>query len=154
MGNEMQDEAGAKDRALREAERSAAVDTGAQGTQVSYSSSEFTGQPGAGTDGSHQTQQDVMNQFFISYDGRRYQYNGYHYDELADAVGYAQLMRSQPLRDNPPGPFLPDAMLPLPSDADSQIMASLGIRFERGRYRFEDFRYDHLADAVRYASSR
>jgi len=98
--------------------------------------------------------QEVMNEFHISYDGRRYQYNGYYYDELADAVGYARLMHSQPPSDNPPGPFGPGAMIPLPSADDGTVMASLGIRFERGTYQFEGFRYDHLADAVSYARSR
>jgi hypothetical protein len=95
----------------------------------------------------------VMDEFHISYDGRSYQYNGYRYDGLADAIGYAKLMRSQRACDNPAGPFVPHAMATAPSDADRAVMLTHGIEFEAGWYRFGGYRYDRLADAVGYAQS-
>jgi hypothetical protein len=35
--------------------------------------------------------------------------------------------------------------------ADQELMASLGIEFDTGAYRFAGVRYDSLADAVRHA---
>ena len=95
----------------------------------------------------------VMREFDISYDGRSYQYNGYCYDALADAVGYAKLMRSQPVHENPAGPFVPPSVDTIPSDTDREVMTALGISFLAGRYHFKTFRYDRLVDAVTYAQS-
>lgn len=88
----------------------------------------------------------------IYFEGGRYQYNGYHYDRLSDAVAYAQLMQSRALKDNEPGPFLCSRPVRAPTGEDRRLMASLAIRFEAGRYRFESFRYDRLADAADYAT--
>ena len=95
----------------------------------------------------------VMQEFNITYDGRSYQYNGYCYDALADAVGYARLMRSQPLNENPAGPFVPQSAVTIPSNIDRKLMTALGISFQAGRYHFQTFRYDRLVDAVNYAQS-
>jgi len=103
----------------------------------------------------HPTQDEAaMQEFSISHDGRRYFYNGHRYDKFADALGYAKLMRSQPSHEDLAGPFLPGEMMVEPSQADRELMASLGIDFKVGVYEFEGFRYDHLADAVGYARSR
>jgi hypothetical protein len=92
----------------------------------------------------------LMANLFIRYDGRRYQYNGYHYDELADAVNYAKLtgscLRQMDFSD-------PEFVVTVnsPSDADRQLMAALGIEFENGVYRFQGYRYERFADAANYA---
>ena len=38
-----------------------------------------------------------------------------------------------------------------PAHADQDLMASLGIEFDTGAYRFAGVRFDSLADAVRHA---
>jgi hypothetical protein len=38
---------------------------------------------------------DLMNQFNISFDGRQYEFNGYRYDRLSDAVSYARLVTTR-----------------------------------------------------------
>jgi hypothetical protein len=92
-----------------------------------------------------------MAQFRIRYDGRRYHRNGYRYDKLEDAVAYASLMGSRPGRDDTVGAFVHARAFAPPTDAQRGLMASLGIRFEEGAYRYETFRYDELSDAVNYA---
>jgi hypothetical protein len=39
-----------------------------------------------------------------------------------------------------------------PSEDDQAIMAALSISFDAGVYRYREYRYDRLADAVNYAS--
>ena len=94
----------------------------------------------------------LMAEYSIGYDGLRYAYNGYRYDRLADAVGYAKLMRSRPSMDDRGGPSTRRDEIDAPTDADRELMASLAIRFEAGGYRFEGFRYSRFADAVNYAT--
>jgi hypothetical protein len=94
----------------------------------------------------------MMAEYSIGHDGLRYAYNGYRYDRLADAVGYAKLMRSRPSMNDSGGPSTRREGIDVPTDADRELMTSLAIRFEAGAYRFEGFRYDRLADAVNYAT--
>ena len=94
----------------------------------------------------------LMAEYSIGRDGLRYAYNGYRYDRLADAVGYAKLMRSRPSMHDRGGPSVRREGIDVPTDVDRELMASLAIRFEAGAYRFEGFRYDRLADAVNYAT--
>jgi hypothetical protein len=93
-----------------------------------------------------------MAECCITQDGLRYRYNGYRYDRLADALAYARLMRSRPTQQDVGGPFthagVPSAP---PTDDECDLMAALGIRFLEGTYRFADFRYERLVDAVTYA---
>ena len=42
------------------------------------------------------TELTQMAEFGIGYDGRQYEYNGYRYGRLADAIAYTSLMRSRP----------------------------------------------------------
>jgi hypothetical protein len=60
-------------------------------------------------------------------------------------------MSTRPGQEDTVGTFTQGEMLAWLTDAEQAIMASLGIRFNHGAYRFEDFRYDQLADAVNYA---
>jgi len=92
-----------------------------------------------------------MAELRIGYDGLQYQYNGYRYDRLADAVAYATLMRSRPTQQDAGGTFTQRKTHAAPTDAERALMATLAIGFEDGAYRFEGFRYDGLSDALSYA---
>ena len=93
-----------------------------------------------------------MAEFGIGYDGRQYEYNGYLYGRLPDAVAYARLMRSRPTQEKSGGgTFIKRKAFAGPTDADRTLMASLAIDFDDGAYRFEGFRYGILSDAVNYA---
>jgi hypothetical protein len=92
-----------------------------------------------------------MAEFGIDYDGRDYEYKGYRYRRLTDALAYARLMRSRPTQESAGGSFSQRKRFAPPTDADRTLMASLDIGFEDSAYRFEGFRYDSLADAVNYA---
>jgi hypothetical protein len=94
-----------------------------------------------------------MLDYAIGFDGLRYDFHGYRYDRLADALAYARLMRSRPTSDNPPGSYVRGPNVVGPSEADRQSMAALGIGYEAGTYRYATFRYDRLADAVSYAET-
>lgn len=98
----------------------------------------------------------LMMEFSIQYDGRRYVWNGYGYDRLADAVAYAGLMRPQWAHEGsaaslPRGHAAIDLPSHSPSAVDRQLMAELSVSFEAGAYVFRGFRYDRLADAASYA---
>ncbi|HEU5296682.1 MAG TPA: hypothetical protein VFU71_18010 [Burkholderiaceae bacterium] len=92
-----------------------------------------------------------MAEFSVGHDGLRYHYNGYRYDKWQDAVAYARLMRERPSQANARGSFVPSKKVAPTTEAEQAQMVSLGIRFDDGAYRFRDFRYDGLADAVNYA---
>jgi hypothetical protein len=92
-----------------------------------------------------------MVDFGIGYNGLNYAYDGYRYDRLADAVAYAQLMRSRPLQEDAGGRFSSVSALASPTDAQRSLMDSLAIDFHDGAYRFKGYRYDGLMDAVNYA---
>ncbi|NRF70200.1 hypothetical protein HLB44_24640 [Aquincola sp. S2] len=92
-----------------------------------------------------------MAEFRIDHDGIRYRYHGYQYDRFADAVAYARLMRSRPAQLDGGGPHLTARTFLPPTDAQRSLLAALDIRYDAGTYRFEEFRYDRMADAVSYA---
>lgn len=94
----------------------------------------------------------LMGELHISFDGRSYQFDGYRYDQLEDAAGYARLIRARHGDAGLPA-MVALTRIALPSIADRELMATLDIRFEAGRYRFEGFSYDRLGDAVAYAQS-
>jgi hypothetical protein len=77
-------------------------------------------------------------------DGLWYRYNGYSYDQFADAMRYARLTRSRPSQQETVGPFAHGQTVEPPSEAGRKLMALMSIRFEAGAYRFETFRYDRL----------
>ncbi len=100
----------------------------------------------------------VTSELSIGFNGRHYHYHGYRYDLLSDAVNYATLQRSRARNGdaalvefaagerNP----IPEAAMP-PNASDLRLMSSLAITFRNGIYLFGPYRYDNLADAVRYA---
>jgi hypothetical protein len=86
--------------------------------------------------------------------GWRYEYRGYRYDWLADAVAYARLDRDrQGQRRGPTDDVerLEDEAPSLPGEEDRLLMAQWAIEFEAGHYRLQGYRYDRLSDAVAYA---
>ena len=99
----------------------------------------------------HPERERQMTEFSVGHDGLRYHYNGYRYDKWRDAVASASLMRDQPWQTDAAGSFVPGKKLAPTTDAEHALMASLGIRFDDGAYRFGDFRCDGLPDAVNYA---
>ncbi|HET8747572.1 MAG TPA: hypothetical protein VFM98_18380 [Ramlibacter sp.] len=88
----------------------------------------------------------------IDRDGLDYVYKAYRYEKLADAIAYAQLVRSRGLEAAEvfPSPRRSKPFVP-PSATDQVLMASLGVRFDGRQFRFGGFRYDRLPDAVNYA---
>jgi hypothetical protein len=84
--------------------------------------------------------------------GWRYEYRGYRYDRLADAAAYARVDRERQhdqaaLEASPQADKAP----PMPSLDDLALMAAWEIRFDAGFYSFQQYRYEHLCDAVAYA---
>lgn len=92
-----------------------------------------------------------MREYDVHHDGCAYEYNGYRYDRLEDALAYARLMRSRPLQPDPRGPYRLCRDLGAESETSRQRMASLGIELKDGRFHYRGFRYDRLAEAVDYA---
>ena len=90
----------------------------------------------------------------IAFNGTQFVYRDFKYDRLEDAVAYAELdiERSHP----PPVPTAGGDWLarPVPGTADEALMKQLGIVLEGWRYKFQDYRYDRLVDAVNYAKSQ
>lgn len=87
----------------------------------------------------------------IRYNGRSYHYAGYRYDRFIDAVNYARLDLARGSREAPGGEAAM-AHVPLPTEADRALMQALAITFEAGTFRWGEYRYDRLADAVAYAT--
>jgi hypothetical protein len=87
-------------------------------------------------------------------EGGRYYHYCYHDERLTDAVAYAQLLQSRasPKADTYSRVRFDD--IESPDASDRQLMTALDISFENGRYEFEGFHYDHLADAAGYARNR
>lgn len=92
-----------------------------------------------------------MYEYNIHYDGCAYEYNGYRYDHLRDALAYARLMRSRPQQADPRGPYRLRGDPGAESETSRRRMAELGIELKDGRFCYSDFRYDRLAEAVNYA---
>jgi hypothetical protein len=85
--------------------------------------------------------------------GWRYEYLGYRYDRLSDAVAYAKLGRDVPPSEAALGAgVLADEPPPMPSEEDRALMLRWGIEFEAGIYTFKGYRYERLGDAVAYAA--
>lgn len=103
-----------------------------------------------GGSGSLRSQHD-MHEYNVHYDGCAYEYNGYRYDQLDDALAYARLMRSRPLQPDPRGPYRRCRDLGAESETNRRRMAVLGIELQDGRFCYRGYRYDRLAEAMDYA---
>lgn len=89
----------------------------------------------------------------ISFDGRQFVYRDFKYDQLSDAFSYAELDIRREDRDVLATTSADWLSRPIPNITDQALMQQFGITFEDWRYRFRDYRYDHLADALNYARS-
>lgn len=87
----------------------------------------------------------------ITFNGRSYAYRGYRYDQLAEAVNYAELDRSRAFADPGADDAAPLERLPRPSAGDRKRMRGLGITYADGVFHWGEYRYDRLADAISYA---
>jgi hypothetical protein len=110
-----------------------------------------TNEPACGRNGAEIECRNLMAEFSILHRGRYYYFDRYRYERLADAVAYAQLMRTRQYQPVDTPPFARFDTVESPDVSDRQLMATLAISFENGVYLFEGFRYDHLIDAVNYA---
>ena len=88
-----------------------------------------------------------MQELGVEADGPEYYFRGYHYERLADALAYARLKRLAPEGEDASPPTRSRAWV-APSEKDRALMASLGIEFDGRAFRFGEYRYDRLADAV------
>lgn len=90
----------------------------------------------------------------ISFNGTQFVCQEFKYDKLADAIAYSELITA---RDGvqPSVSHAADWLeRNVPNEDDQVLMAKYGISFEDWRYKYQDYRYDRLADAVNYASSQ
>ncbi|HSX61905.1 MAG TPA: hypothetical protein VLF18_17080 [Tahibacter sp.] len=95
--------------------------------------------------------QRAMHEYNVRYDGCSYEYNGYRYDRLDDALAYARLMRARPQQPDPRGPYRQSRDLGAESETNKQHMTALGIELTNGRFCYRGYRYDRLAEAMDYA---
>lgn len=92
----------------------------------------------------------VESDLDIWFDGRSYHYQEYRYDRLADAIAYAKADQRRPGYRPAPLPQSWEQWTGPTSD-EVEIMATLGIVYERGTYRYREFQYDFLEQALAYA---
>ena len=87
----------------------------------------------------------------ISFNGSQFVYRDFKYDRLADAIAYAEVDVEREGKA-PAATTAADWLAPpLPGLADQAEMQEHGIVFENRRYKYLDYRYDRLADALNYA---
>ena len=87
----------------------------------------------------------------VTFNGRHFRYRQFKYDKLADAMAYARLDGS---RDgNQAMSTVDQEWLPRPvaSDADKVLMERFAISVEGNAFRYQGYRYDLLADALKCA---
>ena len=90
----------------------------------------------------------------ISFNGTQFAYREFKYDKLPDAITYAELdaHRQGQQKDVSPTPEWLDQTAP--SASDQELMRQYGITSEGWRYRYREYRYDRLADAINYAANQ
>jgi hypothetical protein len=96
-------------------------------------------------------EQRQMAEFGVAFDGRNYRYKEYRYDLLSDALKYAQLDRSRPTYRAEVDIQAPPLKAEKPVEAELRLMDEFGITFDGKYYRYDEYRYDHFADAIKYA---
>lgn len=86
----------------------------------------------------------------ISFNGIQFVYRDFKYDRLSDAVSYAELdvQRMHQILFTVPSEWQPRRV---PSMTEQALMTQYGIVFERSCYKYKDYRYDSLVDAINYA---
>lgn len=92
-----------------------------------------------------------MAELGVAFDGRCYWYHEYRYELLPDALNYARIDRARPTYE-PKIYVYPEWRPPeKPSAEQQRAMSELGVSFDGKHYRYREYRYDHLADAINYA---
>lgn len=110
-----------------------------------------TGAPAASPQQTGDGMARQMAELCIRYNGRSYGYRGYRYDRFIDAVNYARLDRGRGFSEGPgDDPALPPVTLP--TRAERERMKAFAITFQDGVFRWREFRYERLADALAYAT--
>lgn len=85
-------------------------------------------------------------------DGPDYTFDGYRYQELDDAVAYARIAGSRPeAGDADRGLRVQRARPAGPTLREREVMATHGVRFDGRVYRYGEFSYDRLVDALNQA---
>ena len=92
-----------------------------------------------------------MAELCITFNGRHYGYRGYRYERFADAVNYARLDRSRPFSNDTTPDNAPAELPQAPTENERALMGMLGITCAEGGYRWRQYRYERLADAIAYA---
>lgn len=87
----------------------------------------------------------------ISFNGTQFVYGDFRYDRLSDAFSYAELEFRREGRQPVPTSSTDWLSRPSPNNADRALMQEFGVTFDDWRYKFRDYRYDRLADALNYA---
>ena len=105
--------------------------------------------PGGGKQPSTESERQ-MAELGVWRDGCDYAYQAYRYEQLGDALAYARLTGGRSGEENGPAPFLRKPFV-APTDAERALMGPLGIQFDGRAFCFAGYRYDRLADAVKYA---
>lgn len=87
----------------------------------------------------------------ISFNGTQFVFRDFKYDRLSDAFSYAELDIQREGRQPVATSSANWLTRPTPNNTDRALMQQFGITFEDWRYKFRDYRYDRLADALNYA---
>lgn len=95
--------------------------------------------------------ESLGTRFEITFDGKRYSFRSYRYDRFQDALRYAMMEHVKCGNQRDPG-FTPRWSPPFrPSNDDETEMRQHGIQFADGAFRFHEYRYERLEDALAYA---
>ncbi|TFW32933.1 hypothetical protein [Massilia horti] len=86
----------------------------------------------------------------IWFDGRTCHYQEDRHDILEDAIAYAKVVQRRPGYRPIALPQIWEQWLGSTSD-EADLMATFGIDSERGTYRYREFHYDFLEQALDYA---
>jgi len=95
--------------------------------------------------------QDRAMRMGVSFNGIQFIYRNFKYDRLSDACSYAESDIGREGKLPAAAAFSDWLPRPTPSSSDQALMQQFGIAFEDLRYKFRDYRYDRLEDAVNYA---
>lgn len=93
-----------------------------------------------------------MSRLGIHHIAGNFLYRQYRYENLADAVNYAELERGRidyHAEVNVLPAWVPAAA---PNNSDWRVMKELGITFDGTRYHFLNYRYDRFQDAINQAN--
>jgi hypothetical protein len=87
----------------------------------------------------------------VGFDGRKYRYKSFSYDKSSDALNYSRLDRTRLVSGSAPKDHPEWVEATVPTPIEQQQMKDLGITYDGKYYRYKEYRYDRVADAVNYA---